>query len=343
MLNEKKIAFISCVSNQEMYDECIFYINNLSVPEGFSVETYGISDAKSMTSGYQYAMEMSDAKYKVYLHQDVFIINKNFIYDLLNIFNESEKIGLVGMIGTDNLLENGLPVSQWNVGGIYHNCTPSLLLFESPKSSKYIEVEACDGLILCTQTDVNWREDLFDGWDFYDISQCMEIRRKGFICVTPTISTPWVYHDNTYSKMLNYYKYRDIFVDEYQDIKAFKHISPSDNKLAFDQLKEDSRKQIISLINQGNKKDLIDIFSNPDFRGYLHLKELEIIACIAKYQEKIKKEPFWTNDSCDELILKLQKIKYAIRRQQLGLDNNLQTISSTYGDEIILIVKNFYF
>lgn len=34
-------------------------------------------------------MRESDDKYKVYLHQDTFIINKNFIYDIIDIFKKT--------------------------------------------------------------------------------------------------------------------------------------------------------------------------------------------------------------------------------------------------------------
>lgn len=84
-----------------------------------------------------------------------------------------------------------------------------------------VDVEAVDGLLLATQHDVRWREDLFDGWDFYDISECFEMRRAGYRVVVPYQDSPWCYHDNTYSKMLNYYKYCERAVGEYQDIKPF--------------------------------------------------------------------------------------------------------------------------
>ena len=341
MLDNNKIAFISCVSNQAMYDECMFYINNLVVPKGMSVEAYGVTDASSMTSGYQYAMNLSDAKYKVYLHQDVFITNPIFIKDLISIFESNDKIGLIGMIGTTNLIEDGLAIASWNAGAIYHNCTPSILNLDAESTNKYTQVEAVDGLILCTQVDLNWREDIFGGWDFYDISQCMEMKRAGYICATPVQEKPWVYHDNAYSKMMNYYKYRDVFVDEYQDIKTFKHVSPSDKKKAFDKLKEDSRLQLKSLIDQGKKEEVISLFQNPDSCGYLHLKDFEIISCIARYQKEINKEPFWKNDSCDELIYKLQQIRFAIKRKQFGHENSLSDLASIYGKEIISIVEEF--
>lgn len=35
MLDEKKITFITCVNDEEEYAECRYYLNRLSVPEGY--------------------------------------------------------------------------------------------------------------------------------------------------------------------------------------------------------------------------------------------------------------------------------------------------------------------
>lgn len=75
-----------CSNNKQYEDECMLYINDLKIPDGYIVDNIIIHDAISMTSGYNKAMNSSDAKYKIYLHQDVFILNKNFLFDLLYYF-----------------------------------------------------------------------------------------------------------------------------------------------------------------------------------------------------------------------------------------------------------------
>lgn len=67
-MNKNKICFILCVNNQRYLQECLLYLNQLSVPENFEVEILSIEEAISMTSGYNKRMHASDAKYKVYLH-----------------------------------------------------------------------------------------------------------------------------------------------------------------------------------------------------------------------------------------------------------------------------------
>ena len=75
-----------CVNDDLYANEAMYFINNLKVPRGFTVEVLTITDAKSMTAGYNEGMKSSDAKYKVYMHQDVFIVDKFFIHKLIKIF-----------------------------------------------------------------------------------------------------------------------------------------------------------------------------------------------------------------------------------------------------------------
>ena len=77
-MDQNKICFIICVNDDLFFQECVNYIHWLEVPEGMEVEVLEIREAKSMTSGYNEGMSSSNAKYKVYMHQDVFIINKYF-------------------------------------------------------------------------------------------------------------------------------------------------------------------------------------------------------------------------------------------------------------------------
>ena len=59
----------------------------------------------------------------------------------------------------------------------------------------YQQVEAVDGLLIATQYDICWREDLFDGWDYYDVSQCGEFKKKGYrIVVAGQPDKSWVIH-----------------------------------------------------------------------------------------------------------------------------------------------------
>jgi len=212
-----KICFITCVNDDASYQKCLSYISNLDVPSGYDVEMFSIKNADSMANGFNKAIHHNDAKYKVYLHQDVFIINKSFIQDFLNIFND-EKVGMIGVVGSAHIPHNGV---WWesgdNFGKVYesHTGIMRLLSFRNVES-EYKEVQCLDGLIMITQYDIPWREDIFTGWHFYDLSQSLEFIRAGYQVVVPRQQKPWCIHDCRLTFVTDdYHKYREIFLNEY--------------------------------------------------------------------------------------------------------------------------------
>lgn len=196
-MNDKKIAFITSVNDKELYDESKFYIQQLNKPAGFEIEFIKVEEATSLAKAYNLGMNSSDAKYKVFIHQDVFIVNKNFLYDILNLFNTSEAIGMIGVAGCKCIPKSGI---WWETDQTYgkvadsHTGVMQLLSFKEV-SCDYEEVTALDGLIMITQYDIPWREDIFSGWHFYDISQSLEFKRKGYKVVVPRQDNLWCIHD----------------------------------------------------------------------------------------------------------------------------------------------------
>lgn len=217
MLDEKSICFIIC-SNDSLYaGECMYYISHLHIPDGYRVDVLTIEDAHSMASGYNEGMRYSTAKYKVYLHQDTFIINPDFIQDCLRIFQSDPAIGMIGNVGALKLPPSGIMWETQRCGRMYGDG-----IFELEQSSfdcaiegDYIQVEAIDGFLMVTQYDIPWREDLFDKWDFYDCSQSMEFIRRGYKVVVPHMDQPWCLHDCGMVNGENYEQEREKFVREY--------------------------------------------------------------------------------------------------------------------------------
>lgn len=216
--NKRKIAFIICVNDDEFFEECQLYINQLEVPNGFVVETIPIRGAKSMCSGYNKGMAQSDAKYKVYMHQDVFIINPNFLNDIMEVFKISTKIAMIGVMGSPMMPASGVPEHGERIGCLYalDNENVQFNGYSFKKEHDVYDVQTIEGLIMVTREDIPWREDLFDGWDFYDASQSMEFIRRGYRIVVPEQKKPWVAHDESSQfGQWNFNKYRKIFLEEY--------------------------------------------------------------------------------------------------------------------------------
>ncbi|EGT4222902.1 glycosyl transferase, partial [Clostridioides difficile] len=80
-MNNKSICFIIPVKEERIYKECVFYIEHLNIPDDFSIEIVPVRNIESIPLAYNKIIDSSDSKYKVYINQNMFIINKNFIYD----------------------------------------------------------------------------------------------------------------------------------------------------------------------------------------------------------------------------------------------------------------------
>lgn len=218
-LDAKKICFITCVNNEELYAEALLYLKHLHMPEGMQAEYVGVRGAASMAAGYNEGMRKSDAKYKVYLHQDTLVVNKDLAADLLRLFADAS-IGAVGVIGCRSLPRSGV---WWDglrtYGRVLHACEPESVVDSRCKEpdGPYMAVEAVDGLFIATQYDVPWREDLFTGWHLYDTSQCREFARRGYQVVVPNQEKDfWCIHCPKEKPLASEYKgYQKVFLQEY--------------------------------------------------------------------------------------------------------------------------------
>lgn len=219
-MNDKKICFILCVNNDIYFREMQLYLQQLTIPDGMTIEICPVYGASSMTSGYNQAMLQSDARYKIYLHQDLFILKRDILPELLAIFQQNPDVGLIGLAGCVALPPSGV----WWVGDKGYGIVRSKVVAEETHDAcygrmqeNYAEVEAVDGIFMATQYDIPWRAELFTGWHFYDISQSQEFRRAGFKVVVPCQDVPWVMHICGNASLGDEYRYWDaVFLAEYK-------------------------------------------------------------------------------------------------------------------------------
>lgn len=220
---QHKILFVTCVNDEKLYEKCVKHISKLFVPLNTSLELLPIRGAESMTEGYNQALK-NEAKYKVYLHQDTFILNRNFLNEIVNLFRSNPMLGLIGMIGCKRLSPDGV---WWKgkdlVGKVvaYHYDTYHLIKMREVETS-FEQVEAVDGLLMATQYDIPWRDDLFKGFHFYDTSQCAEFIKKGYLVGVPKQLEPWCFHyDTTDYDPEDYREHQNIFLQNYVGRQTF--------------------------------------------------------------------------------------------------------------------------
>jgi hypothetical protein len=215
-MNKRKFLFVTCVNNEQLYEACVNHIAHLNVPPNYVVELLPIRGAKSMTAGYNQAL-LNDAKYKIYLHQDVFIINKNFLWDILELFQTYPSLGLLGLAGCTRLPPSGI---WWEgsglVGKLIGRLNTTCLQIFGEVTGPFQAVEAVDGFLMATQYDIPWREDIIEGFHFYDISQSIEFRKRGYLVGVPKQSQPWCLHFHDPVDLNEVLYYQKIFLKHYQ-------------------------------------------------------------------------------------------------------------------------------
>ncbi|MGN0161833.1 MAG: glycosyltransferase family protein [Lachnospiraceae bacterium] len=201
--DEHKIAYILCVNDERYSKEIIEYLSYQILPEGYQMEILVVKNAKSMTMGYNFAMRHSNARYKIYIHQDTFIFDPYYTQNLIQILDEGG-YQMLGVAGAEYLPENGV---WWDCEPyakkmcLYQDMVISILQSTTIKEETCTEVECLDGVLLATNRDLVWREDLFNHFHFYDISQSEEFRRKGYrIAVYNNRENVGVLHETSVNK-----------------------------------------------------------------------------------------------------------------------------------------------
>lgn len=339
--NKNKIAFIICSNDRQETEECLFYLKNLKIPEGYSVEIIPVYGAVSMTGGYNTGMRKSDAKYKVYLHQDTFIINTDFIYELLKVFEADSQIGMVGCVGHRRMPEDGFPIDSWNTGKVYHNLGTC-----SYYEHGICEVDAIDGLLIATQYDVPWREDLFQGWDYYDISQCYEFHRKGLKVVVPKQRECWCYHDNKYSRLADYDKWRKKFVEEYQDIYPFAYSTRvTENQKEMEELINSLSDILKQHLTRGEMQEFDAICSNGEIKQKLWARAFCEINNIYKQEQKASTEKHICQEDAESTLNHVRRLRHLLKRVEYHVgsqEDSLQEITENYSLYAIFMVSISY-
>lgn len=322
-MDENKFAFIICVNNELYFEECKYWIKRLIRPNDYRVDIITIRDATSICAAYNWGMKNSDAKYKIYMHQDVFIRNKFFLKDLLRLF-ENPETGMVGMMGGTRMPKTGVAYLAWDVASVdCRDADVAYFLCGNPKIKQDMQVEAVDGLLIATQYDIHWREDLFNGFDFYDISASFEVRRAGYHIIVPYMQTPWVIHDSSFAKLSGYDKNRKICIDEYKEFLYDENGFEFEYQKEWEDLSSQLAEQLKQMLNNG-KWELAQSIILEYRKGKKKNSTLEMIGIMTDIW-KIEKQMavphmfFEEGLTWKEIYEKYIKVRFALRRIEIGL------------------------
>ncbi len=316
-IKENKIAFILCVNNQMYFDECCAYLDRLSVPDGYEAEVFPVWDSSSMCQAYNIGMNASDAKYKIYMHQDVFITEELFISKIIHIFENNKDIGMIGMVGAECIPSSGVFFNSYNVGKVEVREPDMPYYYVAGKDKeKLMDVQAVDGVLIATQVDIPWREDLFKDYDFYDASQGLEFIKAGYRVVVPAQEKPWIIHDCGFAKLDKYDRNRRIFVENYSEFLTYDSGMEFEYNEEWDGISSQLAKIVegyINLAEWDKVEDIINEYHRQKYKNTM-LERQSIINDIHK-NSKNEFDNLWSYKESDT---KLCYLKFIMRRVEMG-------------------------
>ena len=166
---------------------------------------------------------------------------------------------------------------DWNVGNVNAYSGSKVYINElyQREDIVYIPVWAIDGMLMVTQRDVPWREDVFDKWDFYDVSQSIEMLRAGYKVVVPYQKENWTYHDCGPSNLKNYDGERAKVIQTYPDVfdGSVNEDDANERQAILGQLAW-IREAFYKLINAGAYNELCD--AERQLREILGIRDKEV-------------------------------------------------------------------
>ncbi len=241
--------------------------------------------------------------------------------------------------------EGYLPVNSYDTGKVFHNLRDAYLDYGSPQGG-HLKVVMVDGLLMATQTDIPWREDLFRGWHFYDASQSMEMQRIGKEVVVPFQKTPWCFHDNGATNMATYYGDYELFLKEYfpkiQQLSTSKGENISELKNKFKQLKE----MLDGMLENGDREAFLNVCQDSVFEEFLDFREYFLIAYIEKAEvQNHTIHRLWANGlRKDEIFAKVRTLKYLLKRMEYDAEDGTECsyLQGNYSMAAIAIVIQYY-
>jgi len=337
-MKNQKIAFIICVNDEVSYEECLYYIERLFVPEGFEIEVFVIREADSIYSAYNQAMNISDAKYKIYMHQDVFLINRSILQLCVDLFKSNARIGLIGLMGGKSYPVNRRFYRSWDTGHVLGNTERGA--FCNKLDTEAAKVVAVDGMFMMTQYDLPWREDVLSGWDFYDFSQSIEFTRHGYEIWVPKQEEPWSIHDFGYLNFMNYdeglMQFLKVYPEYFNGIEKLPEVYPLEYRKHLSTIKELKECWKLLLEKRQPEPVIQSLQEIEDERFY----DTEI-AIIKNVLEILKVDQAFLDDcnNFQEIYEKYCGIKFSIWREVFAKDK--KTKLTSVSEAAYEVVKNY--
>ena len=191
MKKEKKVAFFVRKSDEALYRTCLESLQALHLPAGYEAELFTLAAGKPYAVQANKALALSDAKYKIYINDDMCLVQPRFFGELLAIFKNAA-VGMVGAGGSQSLPVDGNVLSSvYKRGAVYVPAEDgfSELRF-GDATGKAADVRCILPSFFATQWDIFWDES-YEKQYYAVLAHCCAFEEEGRRIVVPLPKNIW--------------------------------------------------------------------------------------------------------------------------------------------------------
>ena len=192
LVNEKKIAVLVRKSHEAQYAVCMESLQAMKWPAGYEVEVFALEAEKPYAAEANAVLAKTDAKYKIYINDDLCLVSPQAVEELLDIFRD-ETVGMVGFLGSRSLPVSGnLLESAYKWGAVYVPMENDLTetRFGEATEGESAVVRFLAPSFFATQADLSWNEAY--GKQYYAVlAHCQAFEGEGRRIVVPLPQNIW--------------------------------------------------------------------------------------------------------------------------------------------------------
>ena len=175
------LSVIASVNKKDVYEKFLLpsleraqrSLREIGMPE---LDIVVVEGSESIFKNYNAGAAKAIYKIKVFVHQDVDLMEPTWVFKILKTFAEDPKCGLIGMVGTTVLNDRGF---WWESGK--QNVVGELFSGNEKADWSFkpllfpVEVQCVDGFFMALRADVWWDETL-TGFHCYDMDMSRTVR-----------------------------------------------------------------------------------------------------------------------------------------------------------------------
>lgn len=191
-MREKKLAFFVRKSDEVCYSACLESLQALHLPAGYEAELFTLAAESPYAAQANRALTLSDAKYKIYINDDVRLVRSQLIEELLAVF-EDVSIGMVGVLGSQSLPVDGNVLgSDYKRGVVYVPTGRDLseMRFGEVSEEETADVRFVLPSFFATQMDLPWDE-AYETQYYAVLAQCRTFEESGSRIVASLAKDAW--------------------------------------------------------------------------------------------------------------------------------------------------------